>query len=124
MSNNKFPAKNKIKGSLGVQELFKIGEQEKIFPLKSIYKTEDSCHPLDIKFAVSVPKKLFKRAVDRNQIKRYLRESIRLNRKIFIQSSNPKGLSSIIIIYISKEMPEQSSINEKIIELFNRLNKQ
>ena len=122
MTPNKFPSQNKIKGRLAIPELFKSGSQQKVFPLKSVYRKGEILHPLKIKFAVSVPKKLFKRAVDRNQIKRYLRESVRIHRDIFTQSENPNFLHSVMIIYISREMPTYAEIEEKIILLFNRLN--
>ena len=60
-----------------------------------------------LKIAISVPKKKLKRAVDRNRIKRLIREELRLNHQLFLQKDI--GLT-IMYIYNSTNMPEADEI--------------
>lgn len=62
------------------EQLFSEGKQLKIFPLRLLYLQTN----LDTKFpaqvALAVPKRLIKKAVHRNRIKRQLREAYRKNK--------------------------------------------
>lgn len=60
-----------------------------------------------LKVAFSVPKKKFKRAVDRNRVKRLIREELRLNHQSFLQMG--AGIS-IMYIYSSEKMPAEDEI--------------
>ena len=68
-------------------------------------------------FGVSVSKKLFKSAVDRNKIKRQLRSVVRRSRKI---NKVKKGLS-FFIVYSTDERLDFSEINKQIGVLVSRL---
>jgi len=74
---------------------------------------------------ISVPKKNFKRAVDRNKIKRLIRESYRVNKFLLYSSleRNNKQLA-IGILYTSKIMEPFSLIQEKIIAVLTKLAQQ
>ena len=79
----------------------------RIIHLKSSEKLSIDSH----KIGVSVSKKFFKRAVDRNRIKRLLRESYRLNKSIYLEAFKEKSM--VMIFWTSKEMPEDFSVVEK-----------
>ena len=68
-------------------------------------------------FGISVSKKLFKSAVDRNKIKRQLRSVVRRSRKI---NRVKKGLS-FFIVYNTDERLDFSEINKQIGVLVSRL---
>ena len=64
------------------------------------------------KFLFAVSSKKFKRAVDRNKIKRYMKESVR-------ELIAPK--KNIAIVYIGVGVPELSDIKESITKLLNKI---
>ena len=67
---------------------------------------------------VSVSKKYFKKAVDRNRIKRLLREIYRLNKDLFTETYGENSLS--MIFWVSKEKPlNYQSLEENFVALCN-----
>lgn len=65
-------------------------------------------------FAVSVPKKSFKRAVKRNLLKRRTREAIRLNRALL-----PEGFAAdFLFFYRSLEVCDYTTIEKAVVEAF------
>lgn len=65
---------------------------------------------------VSVPKRLFKRAVKRNLLKRRLREAYRTQKDIL----PPKGYS-ILFLYNTKEVLEYSALREQVASVLQKL---
>ena len=66
------------------------------------------------RFAVSVPKKNFKRAVKRNLLKRRIREAIRLNR-----SRLPEGFAAdFLFFYRVPEVLDYAAIEKAVVETF------
>ena len=81
---------------------------------------EESDCPL--KGGVAVSSRNFKRAVDRNRIKRLLREGYRLNKVGLQQALLNEGENMILFfIYQGREIPNQALVTEKISELLNKL---
>jgi ribonuclease P protein component len=70
----------------------------------------------------SVSSKIFKRAVDRNRIKRLMREAYRLQKSV-LRSKIEKNQQSLVvfIIYNSNTLPEYKDIFEKMKAALNRL---
>ena len=66
---------------------------------------------------VSVPKRNFKRAVDRNLLKRRIREAYRLNKQVIQDTSS----LSIAFVYISKQILTFHEIQDQLIKALGRL---
>jgi ribonuclease P protein component len=71
-----------------------------------------------IKMGVSVSKKYFKRAVDRNYFKRVLRETYRLNKHLLIDALDKPY--AFMFFYQTKERMTYEEINTKTIQLFEK----
>lgn len=113
------PKSEKLKSKLEIEDLFLHATAIKAYPLKILLnfkndKQHDDVYP---KLLVSVPKKKFKLAKDRNLLKRRIKEAYRLN-KIIIKESNVK---SIGIIYVSNRTETFNIIQDKLILGLNRL---
>lgn len=77
-----------------------------------------------MKMAVSVPKRLFKRAVDRNLLKRRIREAYRLQKPEFLKSFPDAGVSTRMMIqYKGREIESYATIEEKLHEALEKLKK-
>ena len=104
-----------------IQRLFKEGKSFSHFPFRVMYiETENQTSCLQAGFTVS--SRLFKKAVDRNRIKRLMRESYRLqknNLKIFLEE-NHKNLA-VFFIYTGKELPKYDDVFEKIGSALRKL---
>ena len=100
------------------------GKSIQAFPLRVVYMpVEKNCeHPISI--LISVPKRLFKRAVKRNHIKRQIREAYSLNKEILQQAidSQPYGMV-IAFIWQDKNQHSSEDINFRIKGLLQRIAK-
>ena len=69
-----FKKQEKLKKSKLIEQLFAQGKSLTIFPIKLIYLEINHNSPYKIQAGVTVSKRNFRKAVDRNRIKRLLRE--------------------------------------------------
>jgi ribonuclease P protein component len=115
--NYKFPKSEKLRLKKDIENLFKQGKKTFNYPLTLIFLTIES--PEKNLCAVSVPKKKFKKAVDRNRIKRQMREAYRLN-KDKIQVDN-KHFHMMFVYSISEKL-EYSQIEKAMKKLLESLN--
>lgn len=74
---------------------------------------------------MSVSKKYFKRAVDRNRIKRLMREGYRLQKGGLVLALQTKGIVlHLFIIYTGKELPNFEEVKTKLKVVLQRLEKE
>jgi len=83
----------------------------------------DAAQPFPVQVLFSVSKKRFKRAVDRNRIKRISREAYRLNKQAYLYDglSSAEKKITISIAYIGKELPEYQFSEKKMVKLLKQL---
>ena len=110
----------KLKSRKTLNELFTKGKSFSVFPVKLFYTIAENDQA--IKAGVGVSARNFKKAVDRNRIKRLLRECYRLN-KLSLHTtvaSKQKGVS-VFFLYVGKELPEYAMLNEKMQAALTKL---
>ena len=113
----KYPKKEKLKSRKIIDSLFTKGKSVSKFPLRLVYAPIADADA-KLKFGVSVSKKHFKHAVDRNYFKRVLRECYRLNKHLI--HDNLDQPYAIMFFYQTKERLSYQEINEKTIQLFEK----
>ena len=113
-----YPKIEKLKSKKTIGLLFSEGQSVSKYPLRLVYAENSFENEELIKFGVSVSKKYFKNAVDRNRLKRILRECYRLNKNIL--SENIDKPMAMMFFYQSKEVLSYQEINEKTIRLFEK----
>ena len=108
-----------------VGEIFGQKENVSVFPVKAFYnKFPSDNSSSELRFGISVPKKKFKRAVDRNEIKRLVKEAIRLNKTFLQDSLYTKEISlHIMIVCYFEKIPDYKSVEKRINQLLERLAK-
>lgn len=119
--NYSFPKKFILRGKKNISELFRSSSFFYLRPFKVIYTTDDN-NPF-LGFLITVPKSRFKKASDRNVIKRRIKEAIRLNKEILFDAPDDINLNldKIAIIYTGNEFLSYSEIEDKLISVLNRL---
>ena len=112
-----FGKEEKLKSKKQIEQLFAEGKIVKEFPiLMKFLKTDVNDFP--IKVAFSVPKKNFKLAVNRNRIKRLLRETYRLNKQILLNNVDDKYV--VMFIYTDKKEWNYTELEEKMIAVLHK----
>ena len=99
--DQRFGKADKLKSKKLIDKLFAEGESVKSYPLKLVYTTCDSSDKPELKTGVSVPKKLVKTAVQRNRIKRLMREAFRKNK--YLVTKDLASSYAMMFIYISRD---------------------
>ena len=115
-----YPKKHKLKSKTSIDLLFSKGKSVSKYPLRLVYAVADE-KLMDgemMKIGVSVSKKYFKNAVDRNYFKRVLRECYRHNKNILLDKIQKNY--SIMFFYQSAERLSFEEINAKTIRLFEK----
>ncbi|KAA0127472.1 ribonuclease P protein component [Chryseobacterium sp. SN22] len=106
MTNFKYPRAEKLKKNTEISLLFEKGKWRTNGNLRIIILKNKPATPVEsTKFAVSVSKKYFKKAVHRNRIKRLLRESYRLNKEAFKEAFGDQTMA--MLFWASSEMPQK-----------------
>lgn len=116
-----YPKKEKLKSQKLIDQLFSEGRSVSAFPLRMVYLQTDFNDEIRFKTGVSVSKKNFKSAVDRNHIKRLLREAYRLNKTTYF--NNISESYALMILYIGKAGTDFDSIETKMKLLLDAFSK-
>lgn len=110
-----FPKKEHLCGEIRVGKLYAEGKAFIVYPLRVVYKVTASTENVPVKVLVSVPKKRFKHAVDRNRIKRLMRETYRLNKCGLYQLAAEKGVEiQIAFNYVADTEMDFATLNRKM----------
>lgn len=112
-----YPNSDKLKSKKTIDLLFTKGKSVSKYPLRLVYMPLDPEIETTSKIGVSVSKKYFKHAVDRNYFKRLLRETYRLNQSILRQDDKPYAL---MFFYQTKDRLDFETINALTIKLFEK----
>ncbi len=113
-----FPKKEKLNSKIKIDNLFRSKNTFTYNKIK-VHWIINSSEENQSETLISVPKKIIPFSTKRNKIKRLIRESYRLNKNI-LQLDN-QGIN-ISFMFLSSEIPEYNSLEEKIKVILHRLN--
>lgn len=108
-----FPKAERLCSKKLISGLFAKGSAFNLYPLRFVFLKAEEPAPGFPQVLISVSKKYFKRAHDRNRIKRQIREAYRLNKHKLL-SENGQPLSVLGIVYIGKEKNKYQIIEKKL----------
>jgi ribonuclease P protein component len=122
VTNNKYTKNEKLKSKKAIEHLFKKGKSVNAFPIRAIHVKKSERTGILINAGVTVSKKNIKLAVNRNLIKRRIREAYRINNTELKVHLKEKELEiNTMFIYSAKEILPYSLIEEKVKVLLTRL---
>ena len=110
--------KEKLKSKKLIEQLFAEGQSVSAYPLKLIYLPIDFDDSVLLKTGVTVSKRKFKNAVDRNRIKRLMREAYRLNKAVIF--NNITTQYALMILYIGNDGITFEVLDTKMKVLLNK----
>lgn len=114
-----YPKQEKLKSRTLINQLFTEGKSVSKYPLRLVYVQVSELEDSNLKLGVSVSKKHFKKAVDRNYYKRVLRETYRLNKDVLLQAIEDKNYA-FMLLYQTKDRLTYQEVHEKTIQLFEK----
>ena len=117
MGKNTFTKQERLNKENCIKELFKKGSSFNLYPFRVVYHPHpDQTWPVN-QLLISVSARNFKKSVDRNSVKRRIREGYRLNKLALVSSKK----LLVAYIYTAKEILPSSVIHEKIARSLNMI---
>lgn len=115
-----FGRTERLKSRKQIQSVFSRGRHFSHFPFKVYWLPENA--QAELQAGVGVSNRHFGRAVDRNRIKRLMREAWRIN-KISLQRNlvDKNRRLSVFIIYTGNDLPVMENVSAKMKTLADRL---
>ncbi len=122
MPGYRFVKNERLKSSKTIGQLFKSGSSFGMYPLRAVWKlVEQNPEKSMLQIAVSVPKKKFPKAVDRNRLRRQVREAFRLHKHRFGQLATDTPPIALMILYTGVEALPYATIETAMIRMLKRL---
>ena len=99
-----------------LDELFHKGSSFLLYPFRVSWLPSDHLPDVPVQVVINVPKRRFKKAVDRNLLKRRIREAYRLSKsEILYPFLRERGKKIVLSInYVGKEISEYPFIEKKL----------
>lgn len=117
-----FKKEERLCRKTSIDNLFKNGQDFFAYPLKVIWEQCEEEREFPVQVLISVSKRYFKKAVDRNYIKRIIREAYRKNKNLLYDDLLAKQKKiNFAILYTAKEIISYEELERKIIHLLKRL---
>ena len=118
-TSHTFPKAERISGVKDVAALLAGGKWMRSELLKACYMRNG----LEFsRIVVSVPKRLFKRAVKRNLLKRRIREAYRLQKELLMPAGSGASFGfDILLQYNSPEVAEFAAIRDNVATVLRRI---
>jgi len=120
--NNTLPKKERLSGRSTIDRLFSGGKRFSVFPFRVIWaeRTEPAGPPFRI--GISVSKRISKLAVERNRIKRIIKDCYRTNKHSASETLTRQNKRiDFFLVYTGKIGPDTAEVRVKIILILKRL---
>lgn len=92
------------------------------YPIRAVFLPVEEEMQKGISVLISVPKKRFHDAVDRNRVKRQIREAYRKNKHALVEQVAQSGKGLLVaFIYVSAEIESTEYVEKRVIRLLDKI---
>ena len=121
IQKNNFKKTERLNSHTIIEKLFAGGNKSiPAFPVRIVYMPVEDENAPTVSILISVPKKRFKRAVKRNQVKRQIREAYRKNKHALINALEAKGMKMVMaFIWLDNKIYTTAEVEERVVRLLN-----
>ena len=123
MKRNTFPLKEHLKSKKAIEQVYANGTSVTSFPLRAVFiEQPQEVQEPTAAILINVAKKRFRHAVDRNLVKRRIREAYRTSKHPFIEALQNNGKKmAVAIIYIDNKHNSTAFIRKKMAKLLENI---
>lgn len=127
--NNRFRKSERLNSKLIIDKLFAGGNRSSaVFPLRVVYmllpagEAPETLDDVPVSILISVPKKRFHNAVDRNRMKRLVREAYRTNKGILWDAMKERDDKLVIgFVCITDVLPSYRQVHKAVSKALTRI---
>ena len=121
-----FRKRERMVSNLLIEALFENGSSQSVsaFPLRAVYQMierRDGHGPAQI--LISVPKKRFKHAVDRNRVKRQIREAYRQHKQLLWEGMAENQEMLVGFIWLSDRHYPTKEVESRVVKILEKVKK-
>lgn len=117
-----FKKNERLTNKKAFEQLFNSGKSFTVQPFRLVWIEDKITGPVPVKLGISVPKRSFQKAVDRNTLKRRIREAYRKNKHLLYGVLENKGLTiALMVIYVAKDKLPYEEIEKKMVVSLQRM---
>jgi ribonuclease P protein component len=121
----RFPKSERIVSQKLIDKLFcKTGSHSMVaFPVRVVYRSDEAAQQPapNTQVLISVPKRKLRHAVDRNRVKRQIREAYRLNKDLIGNDASSGMALSIAFVWLSDRVETSEIVASRIKALLKRI---
>lgn len=117
-----FKRAERLKSRKVIEQMFKQGQSFAHYPLRLVWLVmEERQSDFPAQFALTVPKKKYKKAVQRNRIRRLMREAYRLNKhRLYDALQEGEQQIALLVIYTGQEVMTFAEIEAAMQQMLRR----
>ena len=127
--NNRFRKSERLNSKLIIDKLFAGGNRSSaVFPLRVVYmpvpvdEAPDSMNGVPVSVLISVPKKRFHHAVDRNRMKRLVREAYRTNKGILWDAMEGRDFKmAVAFVCTTDSLPNYHQVQKAVVKALTKV---
>ena len=118
-----FPSAEHLKSRKAIAALFRNGQTYGIYPLRAFWTMDTGSHRgVPVQTAFSIPKKNYPHAVDRNRLRRQLKEAFRLHKHpLYDRFTDQEHTLSLMLLYVAKDPVDYSLIEQSVKRLLKKI---
>lgn len=122
MKGYRFYKTERLKSRKLIKALFSRGKSFGMYPLRLVYMpVVDPALPVPVQFTVSVPKRKFRRAVQRNRLRRQVREAWRLHKHELYEALEGQTTTyAFMVLYVAKEPLPYLEVDKSMQKMIKR----